>query len=78
MADYEQLKADYARLRDEARLQLDLASKEAKQQWEDAEERWKKFIAEANPQKTQAEFVAAGQQVLDAMRDVYERMKKAI
>jgi hypothetical protein len=78
MVDYERLKADYQRLRDEAMLQFNLATKDARQQWDEAEERWKKFIADADPQKTQADLTAAGQQMLDAMRDAYERMKKAI
>lgn len=61
------------RLRDEMRVQMNLASKEAKDEWERLEGRWHKLQEKAHPAKEVA--AEAGKQVLDELGTAYRRLR---
>src|SRR3546814_19549110 len=46
MSALDDLKADLAKLRDEAKVQVHPGTMETKQEWEEIEAKWKRFVAE--------------------------------
>ncbi len=69
MSDFDDLIDDLKQKRDELRVQMNLASKEVKEEWEELEGRTRKFLA-------RAEIARTGEGVGDALGDLGEELKK--
>ena len=69
MSDFDDLIDDLKQKRDELRVQMNLASKEVKEEWEELEGRTRKFLAKA-------EIARTGEGVGDALGDLGEELKK--
>jgi hypothetical protein len=69
LSDLDDLIDDLKQKRDELRVQINLASREIKDEWEELEDRSRKFMAKAEIAKT-------GEGVGDALGDLGEELKK--
>ena len=69
---------ELGRLRDEVRLKLNLASKEARDEWEKLEERWEHFRRKADLDETAAGVGGSVDDLVDELRKGYERIRKAL
>lgn len=78
MADFDKLMEDLKRARDEMRLQLHLASKEAEDEWTELTGEWDKFLSRAQFDRSTDEVGEAARQLGLRMKDAYDRMKKAV
>lgn len=85
MTDFDDLVDELKQKRDELRLQIHLASKEVKDEWEDLEEKMHDFSAKAKKFSDDAKLRKTGEGIGDAMATVghelklgYDRIKKAI
>ena len=47
MISFEELKADIAKLRDEAKVQVHLGAMEARKEWDELETKWAQFVSQA-------------------------------
>ncbi|MDJ0994931.1 MAG: hypothetical protein QNI90_15240 [Dinoroseobacter sp.] len=70
MVDLTKLMEELAQRRDELKLQLHLASKEAEDEWQELTDEWDKFL-------TRAEFDKSAEEVGEAARDLGLKMKAA-
>lgn len=77
MTDISELIADMKQKRDELKLQLHLASKEAEDEWEDLTGQWDKFLSRAQLEKSGDEIGEAAKDLGMKMKDAYERLRKA-
>lgn len=68
MADFDDLIEELKQKRDELRVQMDLASKEVKEEWEELEEKTEKFLSRAQFRKT-------GEGVGDALGNLGHELK---
>ena len=68
MADFDDLIEELKQKRDELRVQINLASREAKDEWEELEDKMDKFLA-------RAELRATGEGVGDALGKLGEELK---
>lgn len=78
MSTFEQIKADVARLRDEAKVQVHLGSMEARQEWDELEGKWNHFIAEAGLHKSADGLAKAVGGVGQELRSAYKRLAQAV
>lgn len=78
MADISKMIKDLQQRRDELKLQLHLASKDAEDEWEDLMGEWDKFLSRAEFDKSSEEVGEAARQLGLRMKDAYDRMKKSI
>jgi hypothetical protein len=78
MSTLEQVKADLARLRDEAKVQAHLGSMEARQEWEQLEAKWNHFAAEAGLHKSAESLAQAVGNVGQELRSAYQRLARAV
>lgn len=78
MSALENLKTELAALRDEAKVQAHLGSMEAQQEWQEAETKWNRFVAEAGLQETGQNIKSALEILADELRASYDRLKKAL
>jgi hypothetical protein len=78
MSALEELKADLAKLRDEARVRVHLGTMEARQEWEEIEAKWNRFVAEAGLHKSGEGLKAALQNLGNELREAYRRLSKAL
>ena len=69
MADFDDLIDDLKQKRDELRVQINLASREIKDEWEDLEKQSRQFLAKA-------EIARTGDEVSEALGDLGEELKK--
>ncbi len=74
----ENLKAQLATLRDEAKVQAHLGSMEAQQEWQEAEGKWNHFVAQAGLHDSGQDIKAALEVLAEELRASYERLKKAL
>lgn len=78
MSDFDKLKADLERIRDEIRLKMHLASMEAKEEWDELEGKWQSFSDRSEMNKS-AEGVGAAMGVLgEELKQAYIRLRKAL
>lgn len=75
--DIKKLMEELAQRRDELRLQLHLASKEAEDEWAELTEEWDKFLSRSEFDKTADEVGESARQLGLRMKAAYDRMKKA-
>ncbi len=85
MADFDHMIEELKQKRDEVRVQIHLASKELKDEWEDLEEKMedfsrkaKQFVDDAELKKTGAGIGDALSQVGSELKRGYERIRDAI
>ena len=77
MTDITKMLADLQQRRDELRLQLHLASKEAEDEWQALTEEWDKFLTRSQFEQSAEEVGEAARPVGLKMKADYDRMKKA-
>lgn len=78
MADIDKLMEDLKRTRDEMKLQLHLATKEAEDEWGDLTSEWDKFLTRAQFDKSSEEVGEAAKELGMRMKAAYDRMRKAV
>ena len=78
MSDFDDLVADLKQKRDELRLKIHLASKEAQDEWEELEEKMDKFSSRAELEKTGEGIGDALGKVGEELKLGYQRIRKAI
>lgn len=77
MSEFDRLFDDLKQKRDELRLQMHLASKEAQDEWDELEEKLEKFKVEADLDETGEGLNKALAQFGNEIRLGYERILKA-
>ena len=77
MADIDKLMEDLKRTRDELRLQLHLATREAEDEWGNLTGEWDKFLTRAQFDKSSEEVGDAAKELGLRMKAAYDRMRKA-
>ncbi len=78
MSDIDELVRELKKRRDELRVQMNLASKELKEEWNDLEARMEKFSARARLDKTGEGVGAALGQLGNELKVGYERIRDAL
>ena len=78
MSDLDDILADLRQRRDELRLQLHLASKEARDEWQELEEKMEDFSAKARIDETGESVGKALGELGKELKLGYGRIKKAI
>jgi len=85
MADFDEMVQDLKQSRDELRVQINLASKEAKQEWQELEEKMEDFSAKARQFSKDAGLKETGEGLGEALGSLghelkqgYERLRKAM
>ncbi|WP_170422177.1 MULTISPECIES: hypothetical protein [Ruegeria] len=68
---------DLQQRRDELKLQLHLASKEAEDEWTELQAEWDKFLTKAEFEKSAEEVGEAARDLGLKMKAAYDKMKKA-
>jgi len=77
MNDFDELVANMQQKRDEMKLQLHLASKEAEEEWDGMVTEWDKFLSAAQFQKSTEEVGEAARELGLRMKNAFDRMKDA-
>ena len=78
MDDFDDLIDDLKQQRDELRVQMNLASKEAKDEWRELEGKMEKFSAEAKLSKTGSGVSAALSLLGNELKLGYKRIREAL
>jgi len=78
MAEFDEMLDDLKQKRDELRLQMHLASREAKDEWQELEEKMDQFSAKAKLGDTGKGVGKALSQLGHELKQGYERLWKAI
>jgi hypothetical protein len=74
----EKLKEDLQRARDEIEVQLNLASKDLRDEWEELEGRWEHFQSRAKLEESSESIGDALEMLGDELRKGYARLKSAL
>lgn len=77
MIDLNEIMEDLKQRRDELKVQLHLASKEAEDEWEDLQSEWDKFLTRSEFDKSADEVGEAARELGLKMKTAYDRMKKS-
>jgi DNA-binding NtrC family response regulator len=77
MIDLTKLAADLQQRRDELKLQLHLASKDAEDEWHELMADWDKFLTKAQFEKSSEEVGEAARELGLKLKATYDRMKSA-
>ena len=85
MDDFNELIEDLKQKRDELRVQMNLASKELKDEWDELEEKTEDFMRKVKGFTDDAEFKETGEGIGEALGQLgseikkgYERLRKAV
>jgi hypothetical protein len=78
MADTSKMMKDLQQRRDELKLQLHLASKEAEDEWEELMSEWDKFLSRSQFDKSAEEVGESARQLGLRMKSAYDNMKKSM
>ena len=76
MVDIDEIIDELRQKRDEARVQMHLASKELKDEWEDLEEKMEDFSRQAKQFADDAELKKAGSGIGDALSQLGGELKR--
>ncbi len=76
MVDISKVMSDLQQARDELRLQLHLASKEAEDEWEHLMAEWDKFLSKSQFDKTAEEVGDSARERGLKMKAAYDKLKK--
>lgn len=78
MSDFDDLIEDLKQKRDELRVQINLASREVKDEWEELESRSRKFLAKAELERTGEGVGEALGELGEELKKGYQRLRDAI
>ena len=78
MTDFDQLRADLARMREELTSKIHLGSKDAQARWAEFEKKWEQFAAEAELRQSGEDIGAAARALGDELKTGFEGIKKAL
>ncbi len=78
MSDFDKILADLKRQRDELRLQMNLASKEAKEEWNELEEKMEKFSTKMKLRETGSGVGKALGQLGQELKMGYSRIRQGL
>lgn len=78
MTPMEQLVEDLKMVRDEAKLQIHLGSKEIQDEWSELEKRWRSFRREAELEKTATELSSTLSRLGTDLKHAYVRLRQAL
>lgn len=78
MSEISKMLKDLQQRRDELKLHLHLASKDAENEWEELMGDWDKFLSRSEFEKSSEEVGEAARQLGLKMKDAYDRMKKTL
>lgn len=78
MTDFDQLRADLKRMRDELALKIHLGSKDVQAQWAGLEKKWEQFAAEAELRQSAKDIGTAARALGDELKAGFEGIKKAL
>jgi len=78
MAEISKLLKDLQQRRDELKLQLHLASKDAQDEWEELMGEWDKFLSRSEFDKSAEEVGESARELGLKMKAAYDRMKKQL
>ncbi len=78
MIDLSKLAADLERRRDELKLHLHLASKDAEVEWHELMAEWDKFLSKSQFDKSSDEVGEAAKQLGLKLKAAYDRFKNAV
>ncbi len=77
MTDIAKMLAELQQRRDELRVQLHLASKDAEEEWQELTSEWDKFVSRSQFDKSAEEVGEAAKELGLKMKAAYDRVKKA-
>lgn len=77
MSDLEKLMEDLRQKRDELKLMMHLASKDAEDEWEELMSEWHKFLSASQFEKSAEEVGEAARELGLKMKAAFDRMRKA-
>ena len=77
MIDLKALMQDLQQRSDEMRVQLNLAGKEAEQEWDNLTSEWHKFMSKAQFDKSSEEVGEAAKELGLKMKAAYDRIRDA-
>ncbi|TDE38300.1 hypothetical protein [Antarcticimicrobium sediminis] len=77
MSDFDEVTAKLKQTRDELKLQLHLAGKEAEEEWDDLVKDWDKFVQQKQLNKSADEVGEAAKQLGLRMKDAFDRLRKS-
>lgn len=77
MNDFDDFTAKLKQTRDELKLQLHLASKEAEDEWEELVKEWDKFVHSRQLDKSAEEVGEAARELGLRMKDAFDRLRKS-
>jgi hypothetical protein len=78
MTDMHKLLDDLKAARDEAKLKIHLASKDAQDEWAELEKRWHTFKTKAELEKSAGELSGAVTQLGSELKHAYTRLRHAL
>lgn len=78
MVDIAEIMKELEQRRDELKLQLHLASKDAEDEWAELTAEWDKFLSKAEFDKTAEEVGESARKLGLRMKAAYDAMKKSI
>ncbi len=78
MADVDELLGELKQKRDELRVRMHLASKEAQQEWDELEHKMEKFVAEARLRETGKGLGSALGQLGNEIKQGYRHLRDAL
>lgn len=81
--EFDELTDKLNQQRDEIQLQLHLASMEAKEEWQDAEKIWGKFVDSLDvisddTKETSAELIQTTKVIGDELKEAYQRISERL
>ncbi len=78
MSEYDRIVEQLKQKRDELKLQMHLAGKDANDEWQDLEKKMKRFVEKAELQRSGDGVGDALQSLGRELKDGYERMRRAL
>ncbi|GAA6198865.1 hypothetical protein [Aquicoccus sp. SU-CL01552] len=77
MDDFDDFTAKLKQTRDELKLQMHLASKEAEEEWEDLIKDWDRFVQKTQLDKSADEVGEAAKELGMKIKTVFDRLRKS-
>lgn len=77
MSDFDDFTAKLKQTRDELKLQLHLAGKEAEDEWEEIVQDWDKFVHKTQLDKSAEEVGEAAKELGLRLKTAFDRMRKS-
>ena len=78
MSDFDRLMDDLKQARDEIKLKLHLASMDARDEWDDLEQKWAEFSAKADVSRSAEGVSGALDNLGEDLKQAYVRFRNAL